>query len=144
MCLDLLGEFPKEIYAKRLEMRRTSKGIGEAISISLEFPSGTSAEIAISNLLRKKERFFSVGFDNSAITYDGMASSPLIFESPLNKLPMKSCKKVNIKVQKQMPLEVVIGEFCKIIRSNEFNTDELRLGVNVVKVLDGLQAFLEK
>ncbi|MDH5188679.1 MAG: Gfo/Idh/MocA family oxidoreductase, partial [Rhodospirillaceae bacterium] len=48
MCLDLTGEYPSNISAKRDEVK-TKHGVGEIFNAKLEFPSGITANISFGN-----------------------------------------------------------------------------------------------
>ena len=77
MCLDLVGRMPNRIEAKSQERRVLPDGLGETVSMSMEFEGDVRADIMISNMLDNKERIFSVTFEGGTLEYDGLGRGSL-------------------------------------------------------------------
>ena len=142
MCIDIHEELPETISAKLLQKRVTQQGLGETILIRLGFPSGSKAEIIISNILEVKKKAFKVETKAGNFIYDSVGSFPLIHEKKNKSKDSNKNYANNISVQGTAPLSVVVDEFCDRILQNNKKLDDLILGLNVVKVLDKLSHCL--
>lgn len=135
MCLDLLSEYPESISANTNKKKHTDDGSGEAISIHLIFSSGVKANLEISNLLIDKKRDFYVHYEKETLFYNGIGE-------PALSRTLKSGEIQLIKVTDILPLDQVIIDFGAAIARGKSDLDGLRLGVNVVNVLQECQNSL--
>jgi len=142
LCLDLMGELPARVYAEKIETREIEDGVGETVSIELTFQGGATGDIEISNLKDAKERMLRVEWADTALIYDDVGNSPLVFELTSDMGGAAEISTTPIEVKDDLPLNIVIREFSESIRSGMRQLDDLVLGVNVVRVLDRLQTSL--
>ena len=132
MCIDLLGQGPESVSARIDETRSTADGFGEAISVSLNFPCGAQANLEFSNLLKKKKRSFTVEYEKETLIYDDESNVTL-------SRHLKTGEVESIDVLGAQPLDQVLIDFGTAIKKNKSDLDGLRLGVQVVKILNDCQ-----
>ncbi len=136
MCLDLMGDAPETITARRTERRETDGGTGETIELDLDFPGAARADIALSNLRDGKRRRLEVRFDSETLVYDDRAAEKLTRvdgDGGGERVP----------VEPGMPLSIAVAEFAAAIRKGSKDLESLRLGVDVVAVLAAADNHLE-
>ena len=136
MCLDLLGQLPAAVSARRREHRRTETGTEETVRLDLDFPGGARARIELSNLLDEKRRRFEVRFDRATLVYDDLAPQKL------KRLRPGECDEA-IPVDAALPLTVAVQAFADAIRTGSRSLESLRLGVDVVSVLARADADIQ-
>lgn len=127
MCLDLLGEPPREARGMREARANRGRAVAETIRLELEFSSGARARIRISNMLEKTRRF-SVRCEAGALVYDDMARNKLMLHRDGKESP--------INVPAELPLSRVVKAFVAGISAGDDATDGLDLAVSVVAVLE--------
>ena len=142
LCLDLMGALPDRVHAKKIGSRKIEDGFGETVSIEIAFQGGATGDIEISNLKDAKERMLRVEWVDTALIYDDVGYSPLIYESRSDVGGVAEISTTPIDVKDDLPLNIVIRDFSESIRSGVRQLDDLNLGVNVVRVLDRLQTSL--
>ncbi len=153
LCLDLTGQFPERIAARRLEHRQGEGGSsekdhaerleGETIALTLGFAAGLEAAITLGNLFESRRRSLEVRLDSGILTYDDTAADKLTRHGP------SSGTVEAIAVDETPPLDRVIGTFARAIGQGaiEQGTSDLsglRLGVKVVAVLEQAARSLEE
>lgn len=138
MCLDLLGESPARVAAKRLERRETPDGTGETLALDLAFPGGATAQISLSNLREKKCRSFTVTLAGCSLTYDDLAADKLVLLRS-GDMPVPE----PIPVVSTPPLTVAVTEFLAAVRAKSTDLSGLRLGVDVTETLWRCQEAME-
>ncbi|MDH5747898.1 MAG: Gfo/Idh/MocA family oxidoreductase [Rhodospirillales bacterium] len=143
MCLDLTGETPTSLRARRTESRDTPDGAGETLELALGFSGGLTADIQISNLMADKQRLFSVRFDRQSWVYDDTAPDKLTRhdlpggpDGPLG--PGQA-----VPVDSTLPLTRVVAAFAAALRARSHDLASLRLGVETVVILDQLAQALD-
>lgn len=144
MCLDLMGCAPEAVSCHSQESQETPDGVGEAIAIRLTFPGGVTADIDISNLLDRKKRFFAVHFDRETLIYDGVGPDPLVLEPRPDDAKCRPDAATVIAVDDTAPLTCALGAFAEAIRKGTPSLADLRLGVDVVRVLSTCEKALLK
>ena len=135
MCIDLLGQEPSSVSVRTNETQFTKDGNGESISAFLTFPGGAKAHLLFSNLFKDKKRSFAVQYKEQSLIYDDIGKVSLSRQ-------FKTGAVEAIDVLDILPLDQVLIDFAKAIRENDLNLGGLRLGVQVVKVLDLCQKSL--
>lgn len=136
MCLDLLGESPARVAAKRLERRETPDGTGETLALELAFPGGATAQISLSNLREKKCRSFTAALAGCSLTYDDLAAHKLVRED-------EAGRREPVPVPAAAPLTVAVAEFLAAVRAKSTDLSGLRLGVDVTETLWRCQEAME-
>ena len=142
LCLDLLGEKPEEVSAQIKESRETPDGPGEVISLHLTFPGNISADIDIGNLLETKRRFFAVHHARETLIYDDIGPDALVREPRPDEAKCISDKAEAVPVPDILPLDQVLLDFAAANKKGEGDLSGLRLGVDVIDVLDMCQKKL--
>jgi predicted dehydrogenase len=127
MCLDLLGEPPREARGMREELGNRGTAVTETIQLELEFSSGARARIRISNMMEKTRRF-SVRCEAGVLVYDDIARNKLMLHRDGRDGP--------INVSAEPPLSRVVEAFVAGISAGNDTTGSLDLAVNVVAVLE--------
>ncbi len=142
MCLDLMGTKPESATARLKETRETDEGMGEDIALQLTFPGGVNAHIEISNILAAKKRFFAVHYDHETMIFDDVGKDALVREPRPDDAKCLPEKATAINVPDVLPLDMALFEFAAAIEKGEADIQGLRLGVDVVEVLDACQLSL--
>jgi len=135
LCLDLAGDAPRAISARRMARASFPDGDGEAIAIHLSFAAGWEARIQVSNIADRKTRRLTVIGTEGRLTYDDTTDDKLVFEPRHGKampLPFGAAR----------PLDCVIRAFADAIGSGGAAITDLRMGLGVVSVLAACEAAL--
>ena len=144
MCLDLMGEIPSEVAARRIEERQTDEGSGEILDVKLYFSGGkadeAAAEIRMGNLMPGKRRRFCAAFDAGILVYDDLAVDKLSFV-PESTSPETKIRA--IAVAGEPPLICATREFADAITAGSRSQESLQLGLSVVETLARCQQALE-
>jgi predicted dehydrogenase len=138
LCLDLAGQVPERITARRLEHRQGQKNGGETIALTLGFADGLEASITLGNLFESRRRSLEVHFDGGVLTYDDTAADKLTRRKP------SSAEAQAVAVDGTPPLDRVIGAFARAIEQGAPDLSGLRLGAEVVSVLEQAARSLEQ
>jgi predicted dehydrogenase len=142
MCLDLMGEIPSEVVARRIEERQTYEGPGEILDVKLYFSGGktdgAAAGIRMGNLMPGKRRRFCAAFDAGILVYDDLAADKLSFVSTSSEAEIRA-----IAVAPDLPLTCAVREFTDAIAVGSRPRGSLQLGLSVVETLARCEASLE-
>ncbi len=139
MLLNLLGQRPIEIDARREAPDGDAPGGGETVYLALRFAGDASAEVTLSNVLGAKTRRFEVRFRDRALVFDNLAAEPLT-EHPLRDRSLG--EGVSIPVAPELPLTRAVAAFADAIRRRRADLSSLALGVMVVELLEALDSRL--
>lgn len=131
MCLDLVGEYPQTIVA-RTSQPDLPVGAGANFEVRMKFPSGTTSRSAFGNRMPSRIRRLEVSMPDEKILFDDSSPHPLQRITDAVSVPLPHAK--------TPPLNNAVARFCKAIESRDNCTDELELAVNVVRVLEEVQA----
>ncbi len=142
MCLDLLGRSPDSVTATRKERRHTPEGVGETLALHLEFPGGAVADIEIGTLMLHKTRYFAANCDRYQLVYDDQRAAPLVVQPRLEDACVAMQLKEKVAVAPDRPLTCAVADFAAAIRAGSRDLASLRLGVDVVAVLEECQRLL--
>jgi predicted dehydrogenase len=136
MSLDIMGRLPSSIAAKVLERRDEEGGLGERVKIQLQF--GTVAvRIQLNNMSPEKFRLFEVQAGDAALRYDGVGVHNFASK------PAPGAQWEWTEIPGALPLDNVIGEFAIGVLAGVSDHQGLRLGADVVAVLERCQAALK-
>lgn len=138
MCLDLMGDDPAQVTARRTEHRELDGGVGETLEIAFRFARGVAAELSISNLFTEKRRRFEVACADAVYLYDDRASHKLTRRAGAGGAPEP------VAIAPDLPLGTVVETFAAMIRSGTPDSKSLRLGVRVVDLLAHCEEALQK
>jgi predicted dehydrogenase len=139
LCLDLMGEKPKKVSARKSDVREIAEGTGETIILQLTFSDGVTADIEISNLLEAKKRFFAVHHDRETLIFDDIGDDTLVREPRPDDARCNPERAEVIDVPTRLPLDQVLFDFKAAIGKGERDIAGLELGVDVVDVLSRCQ-----
>ena len=138
MCLDLARCPVAEVTAERVRRRKTKQGRGEILALTLTFEDGLRALIEIGNIMQHKTRFLAVQFMRHQLIYDGVAEAKLV-EERLTDSPrciVESEPPQYHVMDHELPLDRCLLDFADGIRARSRDRSGLKLGVDVVEVLD--------
>jgi predicted dehydrogenase len=139
MCLDLVGATPSRVRAKRLDRRLVGGAIGETIQLHLEFPSGTKADLVISNLLNERSRLLSVDTGSERLVFDDSGEPKVYREAVGASRPSEP-----IPFVAEPPLAVAVREFLDAIVRGSPTEAEANLATEVVVTLARCAADLRR
>ncbi|MBC8270009.1 MAG: Gfo/Idh/MocA family oxidoreductase [Rhodospirillaceae bacterium] len=143
MCLDLMGGKPTSVSARLCERRKVEGGEGESIALQLTFAGGLKADIELSNILEKKKRFLVAHYDHESLIYDDCAQDILVREPRPDDAKCLPEAATVIDVPGTQALDQVLTDFTEAIMKAETDLTGLRLGLNVVEVLDDCEKALK-
>jgi predicted dehydrogenase len=144
MCLDLMGQMPQHISARLQESRHTDDGAGQSIALQLTFPGGVRADIELSNLLQKKKRFLAVHYDRENLIYDSVGPDALVREPRIDEHRCLPEQATVLDVAHTMALDQVLTDFAAAINKGEIDLSGLKLGYDVVAVLETCEKALKQ
>ena len=98
--------------------------------MDLDWPENRIAEIFLSNILKEKQRKFTVTTEQTTFVYDDLATNKLI------NLENGNTGRFALSLDPTPPLTRVLVEFMKIIRLGVSNLSDLYLAVSVVETLE--------
>ena len=131
MAIDLMNEPPTRIRARRKKIKTAVTGIvGESIRLNLDWPGNRIAEIFLSNILKEKQRKFTVTTEQNIFIYDDLATNKLI------NLEEGKTRRLALSLDPTPPLTRVLAEFIKTIRLGVTDLSDLYLAVSVVETLE--------
>jgi UDP-2-acetamido-3-amino-2,3-dideoxy-glucuronate N-acetyltransferase len=136
MCLDLVGEVPVAVDARRAPAGGGGDPRSLAVDARLEFPRGAVAELTFGNALAEKRRVFEVRGDDGILRYDDLAPDKLVEIDPRGEVRALSVSPVP-------PLARVALAFRDAIAAGERRHPSLALGVAVVEVLERIASALD-
>jgi len=121
--------------------------------INLEFPSGTIAHVELSWLAPSKLRRTTVVGSRKMVVYDDTSTEPVrIFDSgvmpedPLTfgefRLTYRAGEIVTPRVDATEPLAIEAADFCRAVRLGEVPRSTSNLGLDVVRVIEAVDASL--
>lgn len=147
LCIDLIGETPSTIAARRMEVISTKEGDGHVLRLDLTFPGGTAAELMIGNGMVKKKRWFAAHFDREVLLFDDLADNKLtrfpserVVEDPFEP---PCAHGTPVAVDATLPLTAAVQAFVAGIRQESFDGFGVGLGVEVVRTLMECDSVLE-
>jgi len=120
LCIDLLQEYPVSI--KAFYDKKINDINGETIYIELRFKIGATANITISNQLKKRTRILEVEIDKNSYLFDDTNATF-----------------IERQMQAKTPLENALIKFKDKILEKKKYLDDLKLGLIVVNVLEECQ-----
>lgn len=136
MCLDLLGTIPVDVRARRVGVAKLPGGDGESVEIELDFSDGVQTNIRVSNIDEHKSRYFEARFDGGTMIYNDLAPEKLCLVSH------SKGERTPISLNNSLPLSNLVAEFCAEIRAGSDRHGSLRLGLQVVEMLDQCQNLI--
>ncbi len=142
LCLDLLGRWPETATAGHLESRRTEEGMGEILRLALHFSGNIGAEIEVGNVMAERRRRFEAYFEGGMLAYDDTLDDKLIHHPEATAPGAPLGPGHSISFDATLPLTCAVTEFAAAIRAGSRDLASLRLGADVVAVLDQCQKSL--
>ncbi len=142
MCLDLLGERPVSVAVEIEDRAETAEGLGEVFQLRLTFADGVAAAIRGGNLMDRKRRLFAVHFDGATMIYDDLAPDKLVVEPVIDDLCCTHRTSESVPLEPGMPLDNALLALAAAVRADSVDLSSLRLGVDVISVLQQCQDAL--
>jgi predicted dehydrogenase len=148
-----LDETPQHITA--LSRACVIPGMPDVAFIQLEFASGTIANVELSWLAPSKLRRTTIVGSQKMVVYDDTSNEPVrVFDSgaalpdPATfgeyKLTYRTGDILSPRVDVAEPLYLELGDFCAAIRSRERPRSSCELGIEVVRIIEAVDASLEQ
>ena len=138
MCLDLVGEAPIRVSAQRLDRRRVGTAVGETVRLVLEFASGATADLTLSNILDRRVRTLSVETGSERLVFDD-AGETKVYREQVDGSGLREA----IPFVAESPLKVVVREFVEAINRGTPTDRDAELATEVVVTLTRCAAALE-
>jgi predicted dehydrogenase len=148
-----LGELPIRVSA-------LSKGfviptIPDVAFINLEFESGTIAHVELSWLSPSKLRRTAIVGSQKMVVYDDTSTEPVrIFDSGVAvpdpstfgeyRMTYRTGDIVSPRVDPVEPLSLELADFCRCIREDGRPRSSARLGIDVVRIIEAVDASLRR
>src|SRR5258708_8065480 len=130
MWMDLVGETPTHVSARRLDRRAVGVSVAETLQLHLEFSTGDRADVNLSNQLRNRTRLLSVSTDSERLVFDDTA------ETKLEREPLgPSGRREPMPYVAEPPLTVAVREFGEAIMWRRSNLKGTNFATEVVAVL---------
>jgi len=131
MILDLVGLFPSEIQGELLERARLPEGIGETHRFTMRFTNGLQSTSIVSNIMDAKCRQLRVITDWGTCCLDPLQYNQVRWNDPHDEHAW-----YERHIDSQPPLNIILQEFTQAVRAGDRSNDSLRLGRDVVSVLN--------
>lgn len=122
LCLDLLGEEPREVRAAWEDAR---------LLLGMRFPGGARAEIRIGTVGARQRRF-EVELDRATLVFDDLAPQKLVRGGAA------------VAVAAELPLTTAVLEFAAAIAAGSASLESAQLGAAVVRVLARCESELAR
>jgi len=130
MCMDLVGETPTHVSARRLDRRGIGAAVAETLQLHFEFSTGDQADVSLSNQLRNRTRLLSVRTGSELLVFDDTAETKL-YREPVGT----SGRREPIPFVAEPPLTVAVREFGEAIVRRRSNVKDTNFATDVVAVL---------
>jgi predicted dehydrogenase len=142
MCLSAFPGPVRLQSARRSETRLTAEGEGGAYDVQLALPGEIPARLQISNLLPAKTRRFTVYGEDGVLRFDDWSENRLVRwrAGAPGREPDGTGEPVAFHYRP--PLTVAVEEFAQAIASGARDMQSLRLGVEVVRLLEQAERAL--
>jgi predicted dehydrogenase len=148
-----LDETPTHVSA--LSRGCVVSGVPDVAFINLEFPSGTIAHVELAWLAPSKLRRTTIVGSKKMVVYDDTSNEPVrVFDSGVAapnpesfgeyRLSYRTGDIVSPHVGVAEPLSLELGDFCAGIRSGLPPRSSSQLGLEVVRMVEAVDASLEQ
>ncbi len=136
MCLDLVGQNPEEMTCHRSEIGKN--GQGQRLELSMTFPGPLQARINIGNIFQERQRRITVYAETETLRFEDEAE-PRVLRYPAAE-PFEDLQGSgeSINYFGNLPLTQALREFCHAIRQNDKGSAQLKLGMDVVELIERL------
>jgi predicted dehydrogenase len=149
----LLDETPSHVTA--LSRACVIPGTPDVAFINLEFPSGTIAHVELSWLAPSKLRRTTIVGARKMVVYDDTSNEPIrVFDSGATlpnpetfgeyKMTYRTGDILSPRVEVAEPLYLELSDFCGSIRSKRQPRSSGYLGLEVVRMVEAVDASLEQ
>jgi predicted dehydrogenase len=146
-----LNETPSHVTA--LSRACIVPGTPDVAFINLEFPSGTIAHVELSWLAPSKLRRTTIVGSKKMVVYDDTSNEPVrIFDSGATlpnpetfgeyQLTYRTGDILSPRVEAAEPLYLELSDFCGSVRSKRRPRSSAELGVEVVRIIEAVDASL--
>lgn len=139
-CVDLLGPQPGIFRAEHVERPLISRTYGETIALRGAYPNGITVDILLSNVLASKRRWLLVEGHAASLVYDDCAERKLTY---MHAEPLGARADIP-DVRDTPPLYCALSQFVTNIATDRMSLDDLRFGVEVVRLLNAWQTVLSQ
>ena len=138
MCLDIVDSMPINIFAEKIKQNNPKSNYGEIVKINLEFENQIHAEILTGNNFPNKKRNFTISKTDEIITFNPLTEHKLVIKN-FDNYDDKKFKYIEKNNFQELPLDILIKDFCKYIHEGDTNISDLNLGLNVIKILEDIE-----
>lgn len=136
MCLDLIGQNPEDMTCHRATTGKN--GQGQGLEFSMNFPGPCEARINIGNIFADRQRRITVYAETETLRFEDEADPRVLrypAAEPFEDVPGSG---ESMDFSGNPPLTQALEEFCQAIRQNDTSAAQLKLGVNVVELIERL------
>lgn len=132
MCLATVGRMPRAVVAERKSIRTPEVSAGETVNLLLDFDDDMIARVRLCNWTAKVRRF-QVRCAHGEAVYDDLAPNKLV----VTRSPGIGAdyNEEAVPVSSELPLTRVVKAFIRAIQDGMPQHPSLKLGVDVVEVL---------
>lgn len=136
MCMDLVGHNPDEMTCQRPETGKN--GQGQRLEFSMTFPGPCEARINIGNIFQKRRRQITVYAEAATLRFEDEAEPSVVRYPAADPFEDLRGNGETINFSGNPPLTQALLEFCHAIRQNDQSSAQLKLGTDVVALIERL------
>lgn len=131
LILDILKSLPRKITFLKLPKLK------KEISVNLFFPGNIEGILNLSWISKNKKRKLIIEGARGSIVFDDMSDKKITIH--INE------KTIFPKINNNQPLESILNEFLKILKTRKkTNSENLSFAVKVIKLLDQIEKSVQK
>lgn len=136
MCLDLVGQNPDDITCHRPEIGKD--GQGQRLTFTISFPGSCQARINVGNIFTERRRHITVYAETETLRFEDEAGPRVLRYPAADPFDVPQGNGESIGFSGDPPLSQALAEFCQAIRRNDSSTAHLKLGAEVVEIIERL------
>jgi predicted dehydrogenase len=140
MCLDLVGQNPDDITCHRPEIGKD--GQGQRLAFTISFPGSCQARISVGNIFTERRRHITVYAETETLRFEDEAGPRVLRYPAADPFEDLQGSGESISFSGNLPLTQALEEFCQAIRQNDKSTAQLKLGRDVVGLIERLDQKL--
>lgn len=140
MCLVLLGKIPEKLTCHCSELG--VNGQGQRLELSMTFPGPCQARINIGNIFQERRRCITVYAETETLRFEDEDETRVLRYPAAEPFEGLLGSGENISFSGNLPLTQSLKEFCQAIQQNDNSSTQLKLGMDVVELIERLDQNL--